>query len=204
MMFWFLGVSAQQFRRNLNASVKVCRWRLRCLCSSTFMWEYNMFLQATMISLVCITWISNKQHLQHKNETQLFMNEHLWFHSLLNSCWKRIFKCILLPKTLPMAFYHGPRFELFQNCSRFYPRSFRLIKPLCQTSQFAKKFIRHLGILAIGRNMTDQLWHRNSADRIRPSLTSSPGSSRFSMWLPFCFSHMFPRSTFPFAFLFHT
>ena len=70
-MFWFLGVSAQQFLRNLNASVKVCRWRLSCSCSSTFVWEYNMFLQATMISLVCITWISNKQHLPHKNETQL-------------------------------------------------------------------------------------------------------------------------------------
>lgn len=69
-MFWFLGVSAQQFLRNLNASVKVFRWRLSCSCSSTFVWEYNMFLQATMISLVCITWISDKQHLQHMNETQ--------------------------------------------------------------------------------------------------------------------------------------
>ena len=149
-MFWFLGVSAQQFLRNLNASVKVCRWRLSCSCSSTFVWEYNMFLQATMTSLVCITWISDKQHLKYKNETRLFVNEHMWFDSLLNSCWKRIFKCILLPKILPIAFYQGPRFELFQNCSNFYPRRFRLIKPLCQTSQFAKKFIRHLGIFAIG------------------------------------------------------
>ena len=165
-MFWFLGVSAQQFLRNLNASVKVFRWRLSCSCSSTFVWEYNMFLQATMISLVCITWISDKQHLQHMNETQ---QQYLWtntcdiFHSLLNSCWKRIFKCILLPKTLPVAFYHGPRFELFQNCSNFYPRRFRLIKSLCQTSKFAKKFIRHLGI---GKIMKYQLWHRNSADPI--------------------------------------
>ena len=69
-MFWFLGVSAQQFLRNLNASVKVFRWTLSCSCSFTFVWEYNMFLQATMISLVCITWISDKQHLQHMNETQ--------------------------------------------------------------------------------------------------------------------------------------
>lgn len=145
-MFWFSGVSAQQFLRNLNASVKVFRWRLSCSCSSIFTWEYNMFLQATMISLVCMTWISDKQHLQRKNETQLFINEHMWFHSLLNSCWK----CILLAKTLPIAFYQGPRFELFQNCSNFYPRRFRLIKPLCKTSQLAKKFIRHLGILAIG------------------------------------------------------